>query len=380
MPDVFSGSNEEIYGGGWQKLLMILARPDVSELKINKYKDGVFIVQNGINTPIPQVSWGNEDSFFNDFERIVFPSMHASGFEDETGKPIRPHKLRYLYEGALSYRFTDSMGNHQSVHARLHMVLKPTVETPAITIAKRSESLVQLDKFVQNGTMNNEIKDFLERVVKYKKTIIFCGPSGSGKTTMLRAVGRNFAPEERVLVAEDSPELAFDNVHDVVYMQSTPWRPGLDPNNVVTLAYIVQLINRMRGTRAIVGEVRSKEIHGFLQAAGSGMAGSMCTFHANNPQECLDRMAMLDSEAEPGRSEKTVMQAIGYAVSFIVQIYVDAKSGRHWISEIDEISATVGQNNKLATAKIFENPTGGRFISHIDSMSDKMQRDLRYRN
>lgn len=376
---IYDGDNTQVNGGGWQKLLVILARDDVSELKINKFQNGVFIIQNGINTPIPSVSWGNEESFFSDFETVVFPYMHASGFEDDNGKPIRPHKLRYLYEGALSYAFTDQHGERKSVHARLHMVLKPTVETPAITIAKRSESLVDLDSFVSNGTMDATIKDFLERAVENKLTLVMCGPSGSGKTTLLRSLGRKFNPNERVLVAEDSPELSFDNVKDVVYMQSTPWRPGLPDNQVVTLAYIVTLINRMRGNRAIVGEVRSKEIHGFLQAAGSGLAGSMCTFHANNPMECLDRMAMLDSEAEPGRSEKTVMQAIGYAIDAIVQIKVDPGTGKHWISEIDEVSATVGTNNKLALATIFENKDGGRFLNKLSNMSDANLRKLGYR-
>lgn len=374
----YIAGSDEVYGGGWRKLMMILARDDVSELKVNKYQDGVFVVQNGKNTLVPKVGWGGEAGFFNDFEQTVFPSMHASGFEDDKGKPLRPRHLRYLYEGALIYAVTNSHNERTTIHARLHMVLKPTVDDcPAVTIAKRSESLTTLQSMIDNGTMNRDIADFLRRAIITKQTIVFSAGSGCGKTTMLRACGKYFDPMERVLVAEDSPELTFDNVKDVVYMQSTPWRPGLDTNQVVSLAYIVSLFNRQRGTRCIVGECRSKEIHGFLQAANSGMPGSATTFHANSPQECLDRISMLDSEAEPGRDIQTINKAIAYAIDFIVQLARDDQ-GHHWVETITEVSNIVSKDTGIiATSDIFKHTSHG-FENHLDAMSDTKRRAMGY--
>lgn len=369
------------YGGGWQKLLAILADDSVSELKVDNYRHGIFIIKNGINTPVDSVYWGNESSFFEDFEQAVFPSMHASGFDDADNRPIKPHKLRYLYEGALEYAVADSKtGQRKEIHARLHMVLKPIIDfCPAVTIAKRSESLTDISSMVANGTMNDEIADFLRRCILTKQTVIFSAGSGCGKTTMLRALGKFFDPNERLLVAEDSPELSFNNVKDVVYMQSSPWRPGRDANEVVTLAYIVQLINRMRGSRIIIGETRSKEFHGFIESANSGLKGGLTTFHANSPVECLDRCSMLDLEAEPGRDVITVNKSIAFAVDFIVQLGKDNR-GHHYVDEITEVSNTVNEKTgQISVATVFKrNPITREFENQLTNMSDPKRRTMGY--
>lgn len=382
MSGEYTGASEEArdltYGGGWQKIMMILASPDVSEAKVNEFQHGVFIIKNGVNTLVDSIGWGNEASFFADFEQTAWRSMHASGFEDEKGKPIRPSKLRYLYEGALSYSFRNAQGQRDSVHARLTMVLKPTIDScPSVTIAKRSESLTTLQSMVDNGTMNKDIAEFLRRAVITKQSIIFSAGTGCGKTTMLRACGNYFDPMERVVVAEDAPELQFSNVKDCVYLQSTPWRPGMSKNDEVTLSWCVAIANRMRMQRLIVGECRGSEIHGWLNASSSGVRGGMSTFHANSPQECLDRISMLDSEAEPGRDVVTINKGITYALDFVIQLGKD-NQGHHWVEKISEISKIVAKDTgMISTADIFEHVNGG-FRNMLNQMSDEKRREMGY--
>ena len=382
MPLTYSNEQDNptlIYGGGWNKLLAILARDDVSEIKIDAFQDGVFVINKGINVLVKEIYWGNRASFFSDFEAVVFPSMHASGFEDSDGRPMKPHLLRYLYEGGLEYAFTDSHGARKTVHARLHAVLPPIVDSaPAITIAKRSENLTTMESMIKNGTMNEEIADFLCRAVQTKQTMVLSAGSGCGKTTLLRILGQYFDPAEHLIVAEDSPELSFLNVKDAVYMQSVPWRPGISKNEEVTLEYVVSLMLRMRPNRIIVGESRSKEFYGFLLASNSGVRGSMTTLHANSSRECLEKMAMLATGAAPTLDLYSLNKVISSGVDFIIQLDKD-NYGHHWVEEIAEVSNTVStETNSISTATVFKHHPNGAFENLLNKMSDVKRRELGY--
>jgi Flp pilus assembly CpaF family ATPase len=354
----------------WHKIMKILSYDSVSELEVTG-REGIWVVKNGKRQRVSNLSWGrggdsetaSEKAFFSDFEQVVLPSMHATGFD-------RPSKEHGIYEGALIYVVRNADGKRETIHARLHMMLPPSCEFPQVTIAKRSESLTTLDVMVQAGTLDNTMLNFIKKAVEHKQTIVFSAGSGGGKTTMLRACCNYLAPDERVIVCEDSPELTLP-IGNVSYLQSQPWRPGIDMNDVISLEYLVAQANRMRPDRIIVGETRSKEFHGFLQAANSGYSGSFTTLHANSPKECLDRMSMLDSEAEPGRDTTTINKGIAYAIDFIIQLAKDNETGRHWIQSIEEISKTVSTSNaQIATATIFDYQNGS-FIHKIGQLSDE---------
>ena len=351
----------------WSQILSILSRDDVSEMEITS-RQGVWAVVRGKRGHI-SLQWDGERAFMDDFEATIEPSMHAAGFK-------RPDKERCIYEGALIYAMTDKNGTRTSIHARLHMMLPPACEFPQVTIAKRSESLTTLESMVRVNTMDNDIMDFLSRAVKTKQTIVFSAGSGGGKTTMLRACCNYLSSNERVIVCEDTPELILP-IGNVSYLQSMPWRPGIDQNEIISLEYLVAQANRMRPDRIIVGETRSKEFHGFLQAANSGYNGSMTTLHANSPKECLDRMNMLDAEAEPGRDVKTINTGIAYAIDFIVQLAKDAK-GNHWVDQIEYIGNIVSPDNgRITTATVFKHDSNG-FKNTVYNMDDRKKAEMGY--
>lgn len=358
----------------WYSILKILGKDSISEVEITA-PDGIWIVQRGKRFRVKLPGWDDsqgkgEKNFLADFEQVVMPSMHASGF----GRPSEEH---CIYEGALIYAQNNANNERETIHARLHMMLPPSCEFPQVTIAKRSESLTTLEIMKKMGTMDDEMLDFIKRAVKSKQTIVFSAGSGGGKTTMLRACCNYLASDERVIVCEDSPELTLP-IGNVSYLQSQPWRPGIDINRVITLDYLVAQANRMRPDRIIVGETRSKEFHGFLQAANSGYSGSFTTLHANSPKECLDRMSMLDSEAEPGRDVQTINHGIAYAIDFIIQLAKDNNTGKHWIDSIEEVSKIVSESNgRISTGTIFKMQNGS-FVHSLGQLSDEKRDELQY--
>lgn len=340
----------------WGLILQTLRTEDVTEAEVNG-PDNAWVVLSGERKPIEGVRWASSDAFFKDFNDTVKKYMYAPGFDN-------PKDCHTIYEGGLT------VGGVGGYHARLHMMLPPTTQWPQVTIAKRSESLTSLGSMVQRGSLTEDMARFIRLIVKKRQTIVFSGAGGSGKTTMLRACCNYINPDERVVICEDSPELDIP-IRNVSYMESIPWRPGLDRNQEVTLSYLVAQANRMRCDRIIVGETRNKEFHGFLQSANSGYSGSMTTLHANSPTDCVQRMGGLDLDAVPGRDLAAVNRNIAEAVDFIIQL---AKvGGRHVVHDIYQLSNTVNENDaSIAGATIYKYDDNlNEFVDNLSNLDDR---------
>lgn len=347
----------------WLAILALLRKEDITELEVVD-RSNVWVSCAGSRQRIPNLSWRSIDEFFNDFDDHVKQYMNAPGYAD-----VR--KCNTIYEGGLTVP-----GDDGGYHARLHMILPPTTVFPQVTIAKRSESLTSLESMVMRGSMTKEMERFIRLIVRKRQTIVFSGGGGSGKTTMLRACCNYLGKNERVVVCEDTPELSLP-ISNVSYLESTPWRPGIDRNMEVTLEYLVAQANRMRCDRIIVGETRSKEFHGFLQSANSGYSGSMTTLHANSPEECVEKMGTLDLEAMQSGDRQTVNRGIADAVDFIIQLRL-LPGGRHVVDEIYSLSNSVADaDGKISGATIFKYlPEKQTFENDVFSLEDRKRQIL----
>ena len=341
----------------WGLILRTMRAEEVTEVEVNG-PNNAWMVANGERKPVEGIRWGSDKAFFQDFRDTVKQYMYAPGFNDD------PEKCNTIYEGGLT------VGGKGGYHARLHMMLPPTTQWPQVTIAKRSESLTSLESMVARRSLTEDMAHFIRIIVKNRQTIVFSGAGGSGKTTMLRACCNYINPDERVVICEDSPELDIP-IRNVSYMESIPWRPGLDRNQEVRLSYLVAQANRMRCDRIIVGETRNEEFHGFLQSANSGYSGSMTTLHANSPTDCVQRMGGLDLDAVPGRDLAAVNRNIAEAVDFIIQL--KKIGGRHVVEEIYQLSNTVNENDaSIAGATIYRyDADRNEFVDNLSNLDDR---------
>lgn len=199
-------------------------------------------------------------------------------------------------------------------------------------------------------------------------------------TTMLEACSKLIPDSVRIGVAEDTPELSLIQTN-VSYLHSVPWQPGMDPNDVATLAWVVQQFQRMRTDRLIIGETRGKEFAEFLVAANSGMEGSMTTIHANTPVRCLDKMsnfALKGSDRQPVRS---INADIGNAVDIIVQLII-LPDGRHKIDAIQEVTPIVnkGDDAKITTAPLYKYDVMTDRFEKKGGLTDDMRRRFLSKN
>lgn len=323
----------------WNVCLNLLLDDSISEIESNG-PDEFFVKRQGKRIKLQDISFPDIESYIEGIRHGLVPHVRSIHDFDENS---------YLFEAPLEYS-----ADGKNIKGRCHIVLSPAADSPQVTIAKKSTSLARIDDIAAKGSMSTDMLLFLKACVQVGLTMVFSGGTGAGKTTMLEALTKLIPDSSRIGVAEDTPELVLTQPN-VSYLHSVPWKPGMDPNNVATLSWVVQQYQRMRTDRIIVGETRGKEFADFLVAANSGMAGSFTTIHAENPVRCLDKMtnfALKGSDRQPIRSVNT---DIANAIDIIVQLII-LPDGRHKIGAIQEITPTIGngEDAKIATAELWK--------------------------
>lgn len=322
----------------WNYCFNLLLDPDVSEIETNGPNE-FFMKKKGQRIKV-EIGTKSEEAYFDGIENGLVPFVKSSNYFKRDA---------FLYEGRLEFT-----AGGIDVKGRCHIVLPPTSDTPQITIAKKTTSLVTLEAIASKGSMSTEMMQFIELLVKANQTIAFSGGTGAGKTTMLEAVAKNIPPHLRIGVAEDTPELVLTQPN-VSYLHSVPWQPGTSANDVATLSWVVQQFQRMRTDKIVVGEVRGKEFADFLVAANSGMDGSFITIHSDDPVSCLRKMTNFATEARPGVPIRAINTDIATAVNIIVQLII-LPDGRHRVSHISEVVPVLGaqEDAKITQEALYE--------------------------
>lgn len=171
--------------------------------------------------------------------------------------------------------------------------------------------------------------DRLRAAIAARRTVLVSGGTSSGKTTFLNALLREVPRSERLVVIEDTPELEFPHPNAVGLVAV---KGGLGESNVTT-DDLLQAGLRLRPDRIIVGEIRGREVAGFLRAINTGHPGSFATIHANSPQGALDQITLLTMQAGLSLSRAEI---VAYARSVIdVVVQLERRGGRRWITGIE---------------------------------------------
>lgn len=195
----------------------------------------------------------------------------------------------------------------------------------------------------------------------------------TGNTTMLEATSKNINPIARISVVEDAPELELIQPN-VSYLHSYPWKPGMNPNDEVTLDWLTAQVNRNRSDKVIVGECRGKEFKNFIIAASSGMDGSMTTLHSPTPRKALEKMTLFYKEGMPSVPTSLVNKSIATTIDIIVQLF-KTPEGKYVCTHIEEVSDIV-RNDDAATISTnnlcYYDEKNDRFVDNF-LISDKLK-------
>ncbi|SDS52874.1 TadA family conjugal transfer-associated ATPase [Microlunatus soli] len=214
------------------------------------------------------------------------------------------------------------------VHAILGTLADPGTCISLRVPARRSFSLQDM---VDSGSMSAVGAELLTAMINARVGFLISGGTGSGKTTLLAAMLARVPPTERMVIVEDSRELAPDHQH-LIRLEARPGNAELI--GAVTLTDLVRQALRMRPDRLIVGEVRGPELCDLLSAMNTGHEGGCGTVHANS---AADVPARLEALAALGGMARDALHAqVASALDVLVHITRSA-TGQRRIAEIDVV-------------------------------------------
>jgi len=214
---------------------------------------------------------------------------------------------------------------------RLHAVLSP-IANPGTVISLRIHrpQIMSLSELVMKKNITTSQKDFLNEIIKEKKSFVICGGTGSGKTTLLNSLLSEVNRNQRILIIEDSRELNPQNPH-VVSLEGRP--ANIEGMGLITMKDLIKQSLRMRADRLIIGEVRGAEVIDWLSALNTGHSGSAGTIHANSIHEVIIRFESLGLMA--GLSKEAIQSQLRTALDYVIHIERNS-DGKRQVKAIGE--------------------------------------------
>jgi pilus assembly protein CpaF len=273
----------------------ILADPDVSEVMLNG-PGCAYVERRGRIEPL-DVSLTAEQ-IVRVAERVIAPL----GLRLDRSSPI------------VDARLPDG--------SRLHAVLPPLApDGPCVTIRRFLPRRMTLRDFAADG----DAAQLLSGAVHDGWNLLIAGGTSAGKTTLLGTVAQCIDHAERIVTIEETAELALEQPH-VVRLEARP--ANAEGVGAVVVRDLVRAALRMRPDRIVVGEVRGGEALDMLQALNTGHDGSLCTVHANGPQQALVRVETLALMSGVGLPVGAVRAQVAAAIDGVVFVARDPDGTR----------------------------------------------------
>lgn len=315
---------DDIFGLG--PLEQLMADPAVTDILVNGY-DQIYIERNGLLRKCA-LSFRDNVHLLHVIRRVVA----KVGRRIDTSSPYVDARLQ---DGS-----------------RVNAIIPPlAIDAPSLSIRRFGKRKICLDYMVRSGSMSLEMASFLSLAVRCRLNIIVSGGTGSGKTTLLNAMSWAIDVNERIVTIEDSAELRLGQPN-IVRLETR--KQSAEGRGRVREQDLVRNSLRMRPDRIILGEVRGAEALDMIQAMNTGHSGSMCTIHANSPDEVATRLCNMVSMSEAEHSEAVTLKQLANVLNIIVQI-ARMRDGKRRITEISEVTGRTKSNHlELKTIYKFE--------------------------
>lgn len=214
---------------------------------------------------------------------------------------------------------------------RLHAMLPPLTDRISLVLRVPRHRSWTLSDLGGAGMVAPDLESALRGLIDGRRTFLVTGGTGSGKTTLLNALLGAVSAEERLVVVEDTRELAPHHPH-VVLLQTRP--PNIEGAGAVSLQDLVRQTLRMRPDRLVIGEVRGPEVVDLLTAFNTGHDGGCGTVHANSADAVIPRLEAL--AALGGLRRDALHRLVAAAIDAVVHLQ-RAEDGRRYVSTIAEV-------------------------------------------
>lgn len=294
---------------GLGPLEFLMEDEEVTEILVNS-PESIWVEKRGELTRVGDC-FCSEVSFRNALERLCEKSRSHITMERPTG------------QGAFDGFRVQVIGG------------EITRGSPAVCLRRHPENPWTLEILHDRGWCTDEELDVVASWITERKNFLVLGATGSGKTSVVNACLQKVAQNERVLILEDTQELATPNlVSQRLLTREDPQRVLPD----VTLSDLVRQALRLRPDRLVIGEIRGGEAKDFLMALSTGHSGSFGTLHASHPHQGLIRLEMLIQMGAPHWNLHAIRRLIQLSLKGIMVVR-RGDEGRRLLEGLYEISS-----------------------------------------
>jgi type IV secretion system protein VirB11 len=203
---------------------------------------------------------------------------------------------------------------------RTTAILPPWTEAPELTFRRPPDKIYTLEEYRDAGRMTAALYEKIVKAIENRANIVISGSTGSGKTTFTNACiekMREFTPDDRFYIVEDTPELQC----------RSKYVTQLDIRKEQSILAI-QTSLRWMPKRIIFGELRSGDVAvELLEAWNTGHPGNVTTIHADSAASTIPRIEGLLRQKITG----TLPELEG-----VIDLIVHLRYKRNFGPQIDE--------------------------------------------
>jgi pilus assembly protein CpaF len=216
--------------------------------------------------------------------------------------------------------------------SRVAAVIPPcSIHGVTLTIRKFNGRHFTIEDLVASGSLNSSVAVRLKTYVERRQNILISGGTGSGKTTLVNALGKLIADDDRILLIEDTSEIQLEKPNLVRFeaRQAQATLPA------ITIRDLLKASLRHRPDRIILGEIRGGEAFDLLQLLNTGHSGTLSTVHASSAQQAISRFTSCVLQSGVELPYRAIKNNIGDSLNVIVQL--ERRPGTRFVSEVLEI-------------------------------------------